>query len=301
LQARTGLGIWPTPLQSTDNRAGSYVKREDLCGFVFGGSKVRALEPLPGEALGRRARTMVTGGRRDSNWVALAAAARLGLRCHCVFDPGPSRPLAIALAERFGARIHTAPEPGAQAVNAAIAALAGELGPSAYPIPRAGAAAAGVAGYRAMARELLDQLPASRADVVVALGSGGMCAGLLLGLAEASRSGTDVRVVGVPVSKTADQAAEAVRGLLGQVRRQQLSQAEPDAVLARLRICVRGGDSPSALADHVEARCGTLLDPVFARPAWHAFCAQRPDPGRATVLVSSGGLPAYFDAAERDR
>lgn len=303
LRARTGLGIWPTPLQSADDRAGIYVKREDLCGFAFGGSKVRALQPLLGEALGRQARTIVTGGRRDSNWVALAAAvtARLGLRCHCVLDPGPSRPLAIALTERFGARVHTAPEPGAQAVNAAIAALADELGPSAYPIPRAGAAAAGVTGYRAMARELLDQLPVSRADVVVALGSGGMCAGLLLGLAEASRSGTDVRVIGVPVSKSADQATEAVRGLLRQVRRQQLSQAEPDTALARLRICMPGGDSPSALADRVEARCGTLLDPVFAGPAWHAFCAQRPDPGRAAVLVSSGGLPAYFDATQRDR
>ena len=61
------------------------------------------------------------------------------------------------------------------------------------------------------------------------------------------------------------------------------------------------GDSPSALADRVEARCGTLLDPVFAGPAWHAFCAQRPDPGRAAVLVSSGGLPAYFDATQRER
>ena len=110
LDARAVLGIWPTPLQNADERAGIYVKREDLCGFAFGGSKVRALEPLLGEALGREARTIVTGGRRDSNWVALAAAAaaQLGLRCHCVLDPGSSRPSAIALAERFGARVHTA-------------------------------------------------------------------------------------------------------------------------------------------------------------------------------------------------
>jgi len=307
-QARTGLGIWPTPLQTADGPAGIYVKRDDLCGFAFGGSKVRALEPLLGEALGRQAQIIVTGGRRDSNWVALAAiaAARLGLRCHCVLDPGPSRPLAVTLAERFGARLHAAKEPGGQAVNAAIAGLAGELGPSAYAIPRAGAAPAGVAGYRAMARELLDQLPVTQADVVVALGSGGMCAGLLLGLAEASRSGAgpDVRVVGVPVAKTAAEATAAVRRLLGQVRRQQLSQTEPDAALARLRVCVRRaspGGSRSELADRLEARCGTLLDPVFAGPAWHAFCAQRPDPGRAAVLVASGGLPAYLDATQRDR
>ena len=155
-------------------------------------------------------------------------------------------------------------------------------------------------GYRALARELLDQLPVAHADVVVAMGSGGMCAGLLLGLEEASRSGTDVRVVGVPVAKTAVQAAETVRGLLGQVQRRQLSHAEPDAAITRLRICVRSS-SRSALADRAQARCGILLDPVFAGPAWHSFCAQRPDPGRAAVLVSSGGLPAYFDAAERDR
>ena len=139
-QARPELGIWPTPLQTADGPAGIYVKRDDLCGFAFGGSKVRALEPLLGEALGRQARTIVTGGRRDSNWVALAAvaAARLGLRCHCVLDPGSSRPLAAAIAERFGASLHTAAEPGAQAVNTAIAGLAGGLGPSAYAIPRAG-------------------------------------------------------------------------------------------------------------------------------------------------------------------
>ena len=138
LRARTGLGIWPTPLQSADNQAGIYVKREDLCGFAFGGSKVRALQPLLGEALGRQARTIVTGGRRRlqlgraGRGSDRAAGAALPLRAR----PWPVRPLATAVAERFGARVHTAPEPGAQAVNAAIAALADELGPSAYPIPR---------------------------------------------------------------------------------------------------------------------------------------------------------------------
>lgn len=76
---RTQLGIWPTPLQTVDGGAGIYAKRDDLCGFAFGGSKVRALEPLLDDTLSREARRIVVGGRRDSNWVALAAAARLGL------------------------------------------------------------------------------------------------------------------------------------------------------------------------------------------------------------------------------
>jgi 1-aminocyclopropane-1-carboxylate deaminase/D-cysteine desulfhydrase-like pyridoxal-dependent ACC family enzyme len=99
------LGVWPTPLQPLDDRGGRYVKREDLCGFAFGGSKVRAIEPLLRDALARGASSLVTGGRRDSSWVALTAlaAARLGLGCHCVLDPGPGKPLAMRLARRRAA------------------------------------------------------------------------------------------------------------------------------------------------------------------------------------------------------
>jgi hypothetical protein len=73
---------------------------------------VRALEPVLAEARGRGARSIVTGGRHDSNWATLAAAAaaRLGLCCHCVLDPvfagpawhtacggppGPGRPVVL--------------------------------------------------------------------------------------------------------------------------------------------------------------------------------------------------------------
>lgn len=112
---RVRLGVWPTPLQELDDGGGYYVKREDLCGFAFGGSKVRAVEPLLRDALTSGASSLVTGGRRDSNWAALAAigAASVGLSCHCVFDPGPGLPLAMRLAARAGATIHVASARGA--------------------------------------------------------------------------------------------------------------------------------------------------------------------------------------------
>jgi 1-aminocyclopropane-1-carboxylate deaminase/D-cysteine desulfhydrase-like pyridoxal-dependent ACC family enzyme len=316
--SRARLGCWPTPLQRIGDRGGHYVKREDLCGFAFGGSKVRAIEPLIGDALSRGASSLVTGGRRDSNWVALTAlaAARCGLACHCVLDPGPGTPLAMRLARRAGASLHAAPEPGAAAVNAAIAALTGELGPSAYAIPRAGAAPLGVEGYRAMARELAAQLPPGPADVVIAVGSGGAAAGLLLGFHELSApdeagawhavapAGRDVRVVGVPVSKSAGEATAAVRRLLEQVLAARPDTGSPgpvppDALLRRLLV-LPGTGTRSPLADQLAARAGVLLDPVFTGPAWHAFCASRPwpavvDDSRTAVLVASGGLPAYFD------
>ena len=300
---RVRLGVWPTPLQELDDRGCYYAKREDLCGFAFGGSKVRAVEPLLRDALASGASILVTGGRRDSNWAALAAigAASAGLSCHCVFDPGPGLPLAMRLAARAGATIHVAPARGAAAVNAAISALAGELGPSAYPVPRAGAAPPGVAGYRALARELTWQLPSGSADIVVPIGSGGACAGLVLGLGgtPAGRLGTgpagggDVRVVGVPAGKSAEEATAAVRRLL-------TPASQADVLLRRLLVLPRA-EVRSALADQLAARAGVLLDPVFAGPAWHTFCASQPEAGaggdqRRVVLVASGGLPAYFDA-----
>lgn len=294
------LGLWPTPLQAVDAAAGVYVKRDDLCGFAIGGSKVRALEPVLDEACGRSARSIVTGGRRDSNWVALAAAAadRLGLLCHCVVDPGRPRTLAMAMAQRFGATLHTAPQPGKDAVNEMISGIAREIGATAHPIPRAGATAAGVAGYRGLARELLEQMPSAAFDVVVPVGSGGTCAGLLLGLEEvAGPAGRhdDVRVLGVPAGKSPLEAAAAVRGLAHLVRDQRLSQADPGSALRRLCVRERAG-TRSTEADRAAVSCGVLLDPVFAGPAWHTACARRPKAGRSTVLLASGGMPAYFDA-----
>lgn len=294
------LGIWPTPLVPLAGADGVYVKREDLCGFAFGGSKVRALEPLLDDAIRSGARTIVVGGRRDSNWVALAAiaASRFGLDCHCVYDPGAAATNSMALARRSGATIEVAPAPGAAAVNAAIDAAVARLGPSAFGIPRAGADGPGVLGYRPMMAEILAQLPTSApADVVVALGSGGMAAGLLLGTPPGS-GGREVIVHAVPVAKSAQQATHAVRALLTMVRGRGLADVDVDGALERLRILPRADacSAPTALTVLASTRSGTLPDPVFVRPTWAAFTREPRDPARVVVLVASGGLPAVFDS-----
>jgi len=299
------LGIWPTPLPPLDGAPGVYVKREDLCGFAFGGSKVRALEPLLEQAMQSGAEIVVVGGRRDSNWVALAAiaASRVGLGCHCIFDPGAGTTNAMKLAGHFGATIRIASAPGAGAINAAIDAAVAELGPSAFGIPRAGADAVGVLGYCAMMREILEQLPTvTPVDVVVALGSGGMAAGLVLG-AQQSAPGRDVVVHGVPVSKSAQQATHSVGALLGAVRSRGLAEVDVDDALRRLRIAPRADACAplSGLALLARTRSGTLPDPVFVAPAWAAFSAEARNPDGVVVFVASGGLPAVFDSLTPDR
>jgi 1-aminocyclopropane-1-carboxylate deaminase/D-cysteine desulfhydrase-like pyridoxal-dependent ACC family enzyme len=105
--------------------------------------------------------------------------------------------------------------------------------------------------------------------------------------------GGDVRVVGVPAGKSAEEATAAVRRLL-------TPASQADVLLRRLLVLPRA-EVRSVLADQLATHAGVLLDPVFAGPAWHTFCAGQPDPGagghqRPVVLVASGGLPAYFDA-----
>jgi 1-aminocyclopropane-1-carboxylate deaminase/D-cysteine desulfhydrase-like pyridoxal-dependent ACC family enzyme len=128
-------------------------------------------------------------------------------------------------------------------------------------------------------------------DIVTALGSGGLAAGLLFALDDDDVR-HDVVVHAVPVAKTAAQARQAIRNLLDAV---QPDPARTLVALARLRIISPGGPD-DGYAGRIASSCGVLLDPVFTGPAWRAYGARARDPGRATVLLASGGLPAVFDS-----
>src|SRR5215510_6763750 len=96
---RAELGVLPTLL----------VKRDDSIPFGFGGNKVRKLEFVLAEAVGRGADTLVTVGGVQSNHAraTAAAAASLGLQCVLILNGAPPvRPTANALLDRLlGAEI----------------------------------------------------------------------------------------------------------------------------------------------------------------------------------------------------
>lgn len=282
------LGLWPTPMQQVDSRL--WIKREDLNGFGFGGTKVRALEPILSAATAAGARTLVTGGRRDSNWVALAGlgARHLGLEFHAVLDPGDTEPVAVALMRRWGATVHAAPAPGPDPVNTTIARLAHEL--HGFGVPRGGASPAGVAGYKSLAAEILRQVPERPLDIVVAFGSGGLTAGLLMGLdgllTPPERDA--VRVCAIAVAKSRSQALDVTLRLTAG----DLPVGSPPAA-SHLQILQPRRGSRRA-GSQIAERTGVLLDPVFAGPAWSTYLADRPH-DRGCVLIASGGLPAVID------
>ena len=98
---RARLGHTPTPLEAMANlerHIGGgplYVKRDDCTGLALGGNKVRQLEFYLGEAVAKRADTVLITGAVQSNCARLAAAAarKLGMECHIqheerVVEPG---------------------------------------------------------------------------------------------------------------------------------------------------------------------------------------------------------------------
>lgn len=195
----------PTPIQKLERLSRHlggpeiWIKRDDLTGLAGGGNKTRKLEFLVADALSQGADTLITVGAVQSNHcrLTLAAAAHEGLKCRLVLEqrvPGSYRRDASGnnfLFDLLGAETQTVIEGGSD-LGAAMQAEADKLkalGRKGYVIPGGGSNALGAMGYVVCAREILAQsLDAglSFTDFVVASGSAGTHAGLLVGFTAAN-------------------------------------------------------------------------------------------------------------------
>ncbi|MFQ5775264.1 MAG: D-cysteine desulfhydrase [Kiloniellaceae bacterium] len=219
----------PTPLEPMENLTRLlggptlYVKRDDCTGLATGGNKTRKLDFLMGDALARRADTVVTQGAVQSNHVrqTAAAAAKLGLKCEILLErrvPNVAEDYDstgnVFLDRLFGASIGF--RPAGLDMNAACEELAEELrrrGAAPYVIPGGGSNRVGALGYVNAALELVTQANEAglRIDYVVhATGSAGTQAGLLVGL-EGCNSG--IKVLGISVRHPKNKQEEVVYNL----------------------------------------------------------------------------------------
>lgn len=220
---RVLLGVFPTPLvrarrlEAALGRGPLLIKRDDLAGFAVAGNKTRPLEFLLGDALERGAEVLVTGGGPGSNFcLAAALAARAaGLGCELVVWGNPES-TNLALAAAAGARLRPTGNGDRDAVDELVQQRAEELtatGRRAYAVPRGGSTELGAVGFAAAAAELAGQLAELNERprlIVLPVGSGGSCAGLLAGMAAL---GLDIPVLGVTVSRPPERIGPRVREL----------------------------------------------------------------------------------------
>lgn len=230
---RVRLGSFPTPCEPAPDLGAllglndMWVKRDDLVGYSWGGNKVRPIEFLLGDAIGKGADTIVVCGGPTSNFAALMAVACVqhGLAVHHISHG--SRPsqmsAALSVSLQSGAVVEFTGSMDRASMDAAADATARRLrlaGRCPYVLPRGGATAVGALGFATAALELREQLERIGIDavtVVVPVGSGGTIAGLIAGWTYAfdatRRARFNVEIVGVSVSRPPDELRDTIRSI----------------------------------------------------------------------------------------
>lgn len=242
---------------------------------------------------------LVTTGAAQSNHARLTAAAgaKLGIDVVLVLTGGPEPLGNIALDSLLGATVHwcgdvTEEELAARAEDVA-SVLVGE-GRSPAVIPFGGSNAVGATGYRDAGTELLVQDP-SVERVVVAVGSGGTMAGLVVAL------GAD-RVLGADTGAMADPALAVARMVT------ELSGHPQDAAALQIDRSLLGPGYGSVTDEVLEAMQlaarteGVVLDPTYTARAMAGLVRAARDGdlerGHRTVFWHTGGLPGLLGHQE---
>jgi len=306
---RLPLAVLPTPLVRARRLEAALgcgpvlLKRDDLIGFAVAGNKTRSLEYLLGTAVAQGYEVLVTGGGPGSNFCAAAAIAAgvAGLDCELVVwgdtVGGPN----LAMATAAGACIHRTVDDRREHVDAAVQELAGQLAESGrrpFSVPRGGSTGLGAVGFATAAAELAGQLETPPELVVLAVGSGGSCAGLLAGMAA---GGWRWPVVGVSVSRPPAEITARVHELAAECAA-ILGTPPPSTELLEV-VDGRGpGFGIASPADRAAARLalhteGVLLDDTYGAKAFAVMLERLAPTGSGPVVYwHTGGVAPALEA-----
>jgi 1-aminocyclopropane-1-carboxylate deaminase/D-cysteine desulfhydrase-like pyridoxal-dependent ACC family enzyme len=294
------LGAWPTLVERAPALGAEvWVKRDDRSSPLYGGNKVRKLEFLLADALARGRRSVLTFGTYGSHHVLATAlhGARVGVRVCAATLPQPATPHAVEMA-RLSAGAGVCLHVGAARVH--------HLLRRPYIIGPGGSSPLGTLGYVAAGLELGEQVRAGECPepnlLVVAMGSCGTAAGLLVGLRLA---GLATRVVGVHAYRRP--LTSAVRAAWLATRTARLLARHGVRDVGAFAAADLVEPPPAADEVHVKARAdeaGLVLDPRYTTRAMRALLAAAPGrrilywhtyssaPVDALVRVSVDELPA---------
>jgi len=310
------LGAWPTPLTEAPRlaqRLGLHrllIKRDDCTTLGGGGNKVRKLEFLMADALGKHADTIITCGGIQSNHARLTAAAAnaVGIPRSILVLGGPL-PEAdqgnLILDAVLGAEVRLMADATVKDMIAEMDAVAEDLrkqGANPYVMPLGGSSALGDMGYVECMRELAAQLTGEEAPtVVVAVGSGGTLIGCAIGL---KLFLPNARLIGVSVTGKADSIVRHLLPIANEAA-QLLGLSEPFTA-ADLPICdgyygqqygVPSDLGNQAILTAARTEC-LILDPVYTGKAMSGLIGLaldgEIDRSRPVVFIHTGGMPALF-------
>ena len=297
------LGSWPSPVTRLDAlgrelSADLWIKHDEHSGPLYGGNKVRKLEPLLGEALARDSESVLTvGGIGSNHVVAVAIYARsLGLGTRAVVIPQPvTAQVRQNLELDLALGVELVPCPVKELVPLYFERERWRGGARCYATGPGGSSALGTLGFVAAALELKQQIDAGQLpepdDIFVALGSGGTTAGLALGCALA---GLESRVVGVRVVEKlicngpltrllVGRALSALRKLAGPVDRPAINLAVDNTQFGGRY--GRPTDAGREAMARIQQAEGVALEPTYTGKALAAMLGHCQGPGKGRRVL----------------
>jgi len=313
--AHIPLADLPTPVERLEGvgsgwaAAGLWVKRDDLCHEVFGGSKLRKLELLLASALVGHYPGVLTYGAAGSTHVTATAfhAAAVGLPVVAILLPAPADAPHVApnllLAHACGAELRPYPRGSslrrdAPATREESARFARRHGAPPYVVPIGGTSARGNLGFVNAAFELLEQVEAGLLPlpdrVYLPLASMGSAVGLAIGFALAE---APVEVFAVQVVEDHFIGAEGIerqrRGTIELLHRADPSLPPPASDTGRLSLrCDQLGEGYGRLTPAAETAIQHAASADLSLDRWYtakAFAALAAD-GEAGLLAGRHAL-----------
>lgn len=321
LPERVVLANLPTKIEKLDRLSAQlqgpslYIKRDDQTGTEFAGNKIRKLEYCIREALDQGCDTLITCGGIQSNHcrATAAAAAKLGLKAIVVLrgEQPDTYEGNVLLDHLLGAEVRwissEAYRDHRMDIMNDIASEVSAHGQQAYVIPEGASSGIGAFGYYTALQEIVQQeqeLGISFDAIVVALGSGGTHAGLLLAqqLLETSH-----RIIGINVCDDEQYFQKAISTVI-----QESSQYIDQPVhipLKAIEIIDGYVGKGYAQSQPQELKCiqdlasleGVILDPVYTGKAFYGLLEEIRkgtfENMQNILFIHTGGLYGLFPHA----
>lgn len=307
----------PTPIERLNrlseelNGPEIYLKRDDLTGCALSGNKVRKLEFAAADALSKGKDTLMTCGAVQSNHARATAivAAKLGIRSFLVLR-GEEEPIPdgnLFLDSLVGAEVRFISHQDYEVVDELMEDIGEELekrGRKPYIIPEGASNEIGAWGYVRAAEEIKGQLEDRDLEIdgiVIACGSGGTHAGLLVGK---KLLGLDLRIHGVNVCDDAPYFVERIYSICESMRESfnlapRIDRSEIELIDGYTGLGY-GVSRPEEveLMKHLARLEGIFLDPVYTAKAMLGLCEEtrkgRFKAGQKILFIHTGGIFGLF-------
>ena len=302
---KINLGLYPTPMYKLENISRElgtnvWIKRDDLCSILLGGNKVRKLQYLLADAKEKGYDLVMTTGQAQSNHASLTAACalKLGMDCILVLKKRgiTERKGNQILNHLMGVEVIYVDTDSYDDIYAEMDRIAEKLGRKVYKIPCGGSNALGALGYVDCMKEIAES--GVHFDYLVsACGSGGTCAGTILG---AKLYLPDVKVI---CSKVDTDPFEEIVPEIIEGAKKLLGCEELDIPAAEyIDMCGEGYSIPSeegnAAIEMMIQKEGIVLDTCYTGKAFAGLIRKAREglfkPEDNVLFIHTGGAGGLF-------